>query len=210
MFICLLIFQLRSRIHVLAAIISASWRNPLLWMEAISMSSSLPSLRPPFVFSCRKAGADEKRNEYESGGAAPVDFTGMGAVTYLPGGFLHYLSESDCPGGSNPGSILFRRDPQCLLLPSRYGRAARSLDFTKPELIVACPPSCCPENKILGGTVLVGMVLFWFAGIWRDKVMRCSKRMSGRGYFFTFAFFGVHQSIGVDMSRSREAGAAGS
>ena len=98
-----------------------------------------------------------------------LTFAGMGAVTYLPRWLpLHYLSEKRLPRWFEswldfiPAAIL-----SALLLPSLVtGGQPRSLDFTKPELIVALPTLLFAlKTKSLGGTVLVGMVLFWFAGM---------------------------------------------
>lgn len=43
----------------------------------------------------------------------------------------------------------------------------RHLDLTKPELLVAIPTFLFAlRTRSLGGTVLVGMALFWAAGRW--------------------------------------------
>ncbi|HNY72315.1 MAG TPA: AzlD domain-containing protein [Syntrophales bacterium] len=97
-----------------------------------------------------------------------LTFAGMGAVTYIPRWLpLHCLAEKKLPAWFEswldfiPASIL-----SALLLPSLItGGHPRSLDLTRPELIVAVPTFLfAVKTKSLGGTVLVGMALFWLAG----------------------------------------------
>jgi len=98
-----------------------------------------------------------------------LTFAGMGAVTYLPRWLpLHCLSTKKLPRWFEswldfiPAAIL-----SALLLPSLVTDSqSRSLDFTRPELIVALPTLLFAlKTKSLGGTVLAGMALFWLAGV---------------------------------------------
>lgn len=97
-----------------------------------------------------------------------VIFTGMGVVTYIPRCFpLYYLSNKRLPSWFEawldfiPASIL-----SALLLPAlTTGDNPRHMDFTRPELIVALPTFLFAlKTKSLGGTVMVGMGLFWLIG----------------------------------------------
>ncbi|NOQ46447.1 MAG: AzlD domain-containing protein [Desulfobulbaceae bacterium] len=96
-------------------------------------------------------------------------FLGMGLVTYVPRWLpLLYLSHRPLPHwlvdwlSLIPVAIL-----SALLAPVLLADAAtRSLDLAKPELLVAVPTLLFAlKTKSLGGTVLVGMVLYWLAGI---------------------------------------------
>ncbi len=95
-------------------------------------------------------------------------FCGMGAVTYLPRALpLLYLAHKKMPQwlvdwlGLIPVAIL-----SALLAPLLFcDNATRTLQFGKPEFLVAIPTlAFALKTKSLGGTVLVGMVLYWLAG----------------------------------------------
>ena len=97
-----------------------------------------------------------------------LTFVGMGVVIYLPRWLpLRYLSEKKLPPWLAtwldfiPAAIL-----SALLMPSLVtGGHPRTLDLTRPELIVALPTFLFAwKTKSLGGTVLIGMGLFWLAG----------------------------------------------
>ncbi len=96
-------------------------------------------------------------------------FTGMGLVTYLPRALpLLYLAHKKLPQwlvdwlGLIPVAIL-----SALLAPSLFADTVeRNFAFGKPELIVAIPTLIFAlKTRSLGGTVLVGMFLYWLAGI---------------------------------------------
>lgn len=95
-------------------------------------------------------------------------FCGMGAVTYLPRSLpLLYLAHKKLPQwlvdwlGLIPVSIL-----SALLAPLLFCESAsRSFHFGKPEFLVAIPTlTFALKTKSLGGTVLLGMALYWLAG----------------------------------------------
>ncbi|MEE4253149.1 MAG: AzlD domain-containing protein [Desulfuromusa sp.] len=95
-------------------------------------------------------------------------FTGMGLVTYLPRTLpLLYLAHKQLPQwlidwlSLIPVAVL-----SSLLAPSLFADAAnRSFSLGKPELIVAIPTLLFAlKTRSLGGTVLVGMLLYWLAG----------------------------------------------
>ena len=92
---------------------------------------------------------------------------GMGMVTFLPRWLpLVYLTKRSLPTwlvewlDFIPAAIL-----SAILLPALVtDSAARSLDFGRPEFIVALPTFVFAIlTKSLGGTVIVGMVLFALA-----------------------------------------------
>ncbi len=92
---------------------------------------------------------------------------GMGLVTYLPRWMpLHYLSRRSLPDWFIqwleliPAAIL-----SALLLPTLVlGEAPRHIDLLRPELWVALPTFVFAWwTRSLGGTVVVGMLLFWLA-----------------------------------------------
>ncbi len=96
-------------------------------------------------------------------------FGGMGLVTYLPRALpLVYLAHKSIPQWFMdwltliPVAIL-----SALLAPILFADAAtRTLELGKPELIVALPTLLFAiRTRSLGGTVLVGMLLYWFAGV---------------------------------------------
>ncbi len=94
--------------------------------------------------------------------------TGMGLVTYLPRWLpLHFLSRRSLPEwfvqwlDLIPAAIL-----SALLLPALVVDAeSRHLDLLRPELWVALPTVAFAWwKRSLGGTVVVGMLLYWLAG----------------------------------------------
>ena len=96
-------------------------------------------------------------------------FGGMGLATYLPRALpLLYLAHRKMPQwlidwlSLIPVAIL-----SALLAPSLFtDSAARSLDFGKLELLVAVPTLVFAlKTRSLGGTVLVGMLLYWLGGM---------------------------------------------
>jgi branched-subunit amino acid transport protein len=93
---------------------------------------------------------------------------GMGLVTFLPRWLpLVYLTKRNLPSwlvdwlDLIPAAIL-----SALLLPELLtGGASRTLDLLRPELAVAVPTFIFAIfTKSLGGTVIIGMLLFWLAG----------------------------------------------
>ena len=93
---------------------------------------------------------------------------GMGLVTFLPRWLpLVYLTKRNLPSwlvewlDLIPAAIL-----SALLLPELVTSGApRILDFLRPELAVAVPAFLFAIlTKSLGGTVVIGMLLFWLAG----------------------------------------------
>jgi len=95
-------------------------------------------------------------------------FGGMGLATYLPRALpLLYLAHRSMPQwlidwlGLIPVAIL-----SALIAPSLFTDAAtRSLAIGKLELLVAIPTLLFAiKTRSLGGTVLIGMLLYWLAG----------------------------------------------
>ncbi len=95
-------------------------------------------------------------------------FLGMGAVTYIPRALpLIYLAHKSLPQwlvdwlGFIPVAVL-----SALLAPALFTDAAtRTVDFGKPELLVAIPTLIFSvKTRSLGGTVFTGMLLYWLAG----------------------------------------------
>ena len=93
---------------------------------------------------------------------------GMGLVTFVPRWLpLVYLTRRNLPSwlvewlDLIPAAIL-----SALLLPHLVAAGEpRSLDFLRPELLVAVPTFLFAIfTKSLGGTVITGMLLFWLAG----------------------------------------------
>ena len=93
---------------------------------------------------------------------------GMGLVTYLPRWIpLFFLSRRNLSGlfvewlDLVPAAIL-----SALLLPALVTTGEpRRLLFLQPELWVAIPTFLFAlRTKSLGGTVIVGMMLFWLTG----------------------------------------------
>ncbi len=96
-------------------------------------------------------------------------FGGMGLATYLPRALpLLYLAHRKMPQwlidwlGLIPVAIL-----SALLAPSLFTTAAtRSFSLGKLDLIVAIPTLLFSlKTRSLGGTVLVGMLLYWLGGL---------------------------------------------
>jgi len=92
---------------------------------------------------------------------------GMGLVTFLPRWLpLLYLTKRSLPAwliewlDFIPAAIL-----SAILLPALVTDAAtRAVDLGRPEFIVAVPTFVFAIlTKSLGGTVVVGMILFWLA-----------------------------------------------
>ncbi len=97
-------------------------------------------------------------------------FGGMGLVTYLPRALpLLYLAHKQMPTwlvdwlSLIPVAIL-----SALLAPSLFTESTtRTFAFGKPELLVAIPTLIFAlKTRSLGGTVLVGMILYWLAGLY--------------------------------------------
>ena len=93
---------------------------------------------------------------------------GMGLVTFLPRWLpLVYLTKRNLPSwlvewlDLIPAAIL-----SALLLPELVASGVpRTLDLLRPELAVAVPTFLFAIfTKSLGGTVIVGMLLYWLAG----------------------------------------------
>ncbi|NOQ51787.1 MAG: AzlD domain-containing protein [Desulfuromonadaceae bacterium] len=96
-------------------------------------------------------------------------FSGMGLVTYVPRALpLLYLAHKQLPRwlvdwlDLIPVAIL-----SALLAPSLFSDSAtRSLQLGKPEFLVAIPTLIFAlKTRSLGGTVLIGMLLYWLAGM---------------------------------------------
>lgn len=96
-------------------------------------------------------------------------FAGMGLVTYLPRMLpLLYLAHRKLPRwlidwlSLIPVAIL-----SALLAPSLLVDAdPRMLNLGKAELLVAVPTLLFAlKTRSLGGTVLIGMFLYWLAGL---------------------------------------------
>lgn len=96
-------------------------------------------------------------------------FAGMGLATYLPRALpLLYLAHKKMPQwlidwlSLIPVAIL-----SALIAPSLITDAAtRSFTFGKLELLVAIPTLLFSlKTRSLGGTVLVGMLLYWVGGM---------------------------------------------
>jgi branched-subunit amino acid transport protein len=97
-------------------------------------------------------------------------FGGMGLATYLPRALpLLYLAHKQLPQwvidwlSLIPVAVL-----SALLAPALFADSAtRSFAFGKPELLVAIPTLIFAlKTRSLGGTVLVGMVLYWLTGLY--------------------------------------------
>jgi branched-subunit amino acid transport protein len=93
---------------------------------------------------------------------------GMGLVTFLPRWLpLVYLTRYNLPSwlvewlDLIPAAIL-----SALLLPELVTSGTpRALDLLRPELVVAIPTLLFAIfTKSLGGTVVVGMLIYWLAG----------------------------------------------
>jgi branched-subunit amino acid transport protein len=95
---------------------------------------------------------------------------GMGMVTYLPRWIpLYFLSNRNLPPwliqwlDLIPVSIL-----SALLAPALMTTdAPRHLSLFEPKLLVAVPTFVfAMKTRSLGGTVVVGMLLYWLAEMW--------------------------------------------
>ena len=93
---------------------------------------------------------------------------GMGLVTYLPRWLpLVYLAHRKLPQWLIDWLSLIPVAILCsLLAPILFtNQASRNLELGKPEFLVAIPTLLfAVKTKSLGGTVLVGMGLFWLSG----------------------------------------------
>ena len=95
-------------------------------------------------------------------------FAGMGLVTYLPRALpLIYLSHKKMPQWLVdwleyvPVAVL-----AALLAPILFIDASATVTLTRREFVVAVPTLIfAVKTRSLGGTVLVGMLLYWLAGI---------------------------------------------
>jgi branched-subunit amino acid transport protein len=96
-------------------------------------------------------------------------FLGMGLVTYLPRALpLLYLAHRQLPQwlvdwlAFIPVAVL-----SALLAPTLFvDDATRQLSFDRPELLVAIPTLIfAVKTRSLSGTVLLGMLLYWLAGL---------------------------------------------
>lgn len=96
-------------------------------------------------------------------------FGGMGLVTYLPRALpLIYLAHKKMPQGLIdwlgfiPVAVL-----SALLAPILFIEStSQTFSLTGTELLVAIPTLLfAVKTRSLGGTVLVGMFLYWLAGI---------------------------------------------
>jgi len=96
-------------------------------------------------------------------------FFSMGVVTFVPRWLpLFYLSHKRLPQWLTdwlsliPVAILSSLLAPILLADT----AGRNLNIVKPELLIALPTLLFAlKTKSLGGTVLVGMILYWLFGI---------------------------------------------
>jgi branched-subunit amino acid transport protein len=95
---------------------------------------------------------------------------GMGLVTFIPRWFpLFFLTRRQLPRWFSewldliPVAIF-----SALVLPELVtGGAPRQLQILQPRLLVALPTLLFAlKTRSLGGTVIVGMVLFWLAGMY--------------------------------------------
>lgn len=96
-------------------------------------------------------------------------FAGMGLVTYIPRWLpLFYLAHKELPKWLIDWLSLIPVAILCALLaPILFtDLSLRSLELGKPEFLVAIPTLLfAVKTKSLGGTVLVGMGLFWLSGL---------------------------------------------
>ncbi len=96
-------------------------------------------------------------------------FAGMGLVTYIPRWLpLFYLAHKKLPKWLVDWLSLIPVAILCALLaPILFtDQSARSFELGKPEFLVAIPTLLfAVRTKSLGGTVLVGMGLFWLWGL---------------------------------------------
>ena len=96
-------------------------------------------------------------------------FGGMGLVTYLPRWLpLFYLARRQLPQWLVDWLSLIPVAILCSLLAPILltNQTSRTLELGKPELLVAIPTLLfAVKSKSLGGTVLVGMGLYWLYGL---------------------------------------------
>jgi branched-subunit amino acid transport protein len=96
-------------------------------------------------------------------------FGGMGLVTYVPRWLpLFYLAQRELPHWLVDWLSLIPVAILCgLLAPILFtDQGSRSLELGNPEFLVAIPTLLfAVKTKSLGGTVLVGMGLYWLYGI---------------------------------------------
>jgi len=96
-------------------------------------------------------------------------FGGMGLVTYLPRWMpLFFLAQRKLPQWFVDWLSLIPVAILCALLaPILFtDQSLRALEIGKPEFLVAVPTLLFAlKTRSLGGTVLVGMGLFWLAKI---------------------------------------------
>ncbi len=94
-------------------------------------------------------------------------FGGMGLVTYIPRWMpLFFLARRKLPQWFTDWLSLIPVAILCALLaPILFtDQSERALELGKPEFLVAIPTLLfAVKTKSLGGTVLVGMGLFWSA-----------------------------------------------
>jgi len=98
-----------------------------------------------------------------------IVFVGMGLVTYVPRWFpLVFLSRRQLPQwliewlDFIPAAILSALVLPCLVTTGD----PRHLDLLRHELLVAIPTFIFAlKTRSLAGTVILGMFLFWLAGI---------------------------------------------
>lgn len=98
-----------------------------------------------------------------------IVFIGMGIVTYVPRWFpLVFLSRRQLPQwliewlDFIPAAILSALVLPCLVTAGE----PRHLDLFRHELLVAIPTLIFAlKTRSLAGTVILGMFLFWLAGI---------------------------------------------
>lgn len=96
-------------------------------------------------------------------------FLGMGIVTYFPRALpLMYLAHKQLPQWLiNWLSLIPVAVLSALLAPSLLADASeRVLHIGKPEFLVAIPTLLFAlKTRSLGGTVFIGMLLYWLSGI---------------------------------------------
>lgn len=100
---------------------------------------------------------------------------GMGFVTYIPRWLpLFLIAKRQLPGwliewlDLIPVAILCALIfPEILTLPDPSRDGSRLLELLSPKSLVAVPTLIFAiRTRSLGGTVVLGMLLYWIAGIW--------------------------------------------
>lgn len=96
-------------------------------------------------------------------------FAAMGMVTYLPRWLpLVYLAHKRMPAWLEDWLSLIPMAILSSLLAPALFVDGHSLSFTKTDLWVAIPTFVFAlKTRSLGGTLLVGMLLFWLVGMLR-------------------------------------------